>query len=463
MSAPVIWIILPILAGIGLWFTQQKRVLTSAVAIGLCLLLSLAAIFQNIGSALRIGPLSITIQSTMPILGRSFIIENSDRIFLGFIYISLAFWFLGAYFADAPTKFIPLSLVVTALLTAGLAVEPFLYSAILIELAVIISLPLLIIHGQSVGKGVLRFLIFQSLAMSLILLAGWILSGVQTNFSDINQLYIAAFFLGLGFAFWLGIFPFHFWISEFCSENDPFINGFILSILPIAFILIMLNFINGLAWLKDAAFLNPVLRISGVLMVVTGGLWAAMQKDMRRVFGYIVIFESGFALICISLRNELGTQLLYYSLISRVLELALFALSLSIIYKKGIIPDLDHLKGQIREFPAASLTLVIALFSCAGLPLLASFPIKTSLMGQLSTQPGLIFWILLGMTAMLFEAGNLLSTLLKGASNKWSVGETKMQIVLLTVGVFFLILVGIFPSVFLQGIWTKISIILALQ
>jgi formate hydrogenlyase subunit 3/multisubunit Na+/H+ antiporter MnhD subunit len=462
MSAPVIWIIIPFAAAVILWFTQQKRHLTSIISIGLCSVLGLIAIFQDIGSVLRLGPLTISVQSTLTILGRSFILGNSDRLFVAFVYLSMAFWFLGAQTAATSTKFIPLGMAVVSLLTAGLAVEPFLYSAILIELAVIISLPLLMNHGTPVGKGILRFLIFQSLAMPLILLAGWILSGVQTNFTDLNQLYIAAFFLGLGFAFLLGIFPFHFWIPQFCSENDPYINGFLLSILPIAYILIMLDFINGLAWLKDAAFLIPILRISGAIMVVTGGVWAAMQTDLRRIFGFMIVLETGFALISVSLRNDLGNQLLTYMVITRTLEIALWSLALKLFQKNGVEPDFIHLKGRFKEFPVASTALLVSAFSSAGLPLLASFPTRVVLLSQLSTQPILLAWILLGMAAMFFIASNILRILVQGTIGKWGNSETTPQVLFFVVGAFFLFLFGIFPSTFLESVWNKLVAILAL-
>ena len=463
MSAPVIFIILPFVAAIVFWFIQQKRKLTIVTAAGLCLLLALTALFQKIDSALRIGPLAINFQSTMTILGRSFILDNADRLFLTFVFLCLFFWFIGAQVFQISTKFIPLGLAIVSLLTAGLAVEPFLYSAILVELAVIISLPLLIRRGSPVGKGLLRYFVFQSLALPMIMLAGWILSGVQTNFSDMNQLYIATLLLGLGFAFWLGIFPFHMWIPEFCAENDPYINGFVLSIFPVSVILIMMNYINGLSWLNDATFVTPALSVCGTLMVVTGGIWAAVQTNLRRIFGYAVIIETGFMLLCISLRSELGTQLFYYTIFTRALELGLFSMAIVYFQKSELGISIIDYHGKLKDHPMSSIALVVALFSCAGIPLLASFPTRTALFSQFTENPGTILWVLIGMAALLLLSCNVLRILLFKTNSNWHMSETTPQIILFILGVLALFFIGIFPSLFLEVIWSKISIFLTLQ
>jgi formate hydrogenlyase subunit 3/multisubunit Na+/H+ antiporter MnhD subunit len=449
MNAPVIWIVVPLVTAFGLWFIQEKRRLVVLISSILCGLLGLTAVFQNFDGVLRVGPLAIKINTTLGIFGRNFVLDNSDRSFLAFIFLGLVFWIVGSYVANVATKFVPLSMAVAALFTAGMAVEPFLYSAILIELAVIISLPLLINSGTGVGKGVLRLLIFQSLAMPMILLAGWILSGVRTNFSDISQLYSAGIFLGLGFAFLLGIFPFHFWIPEFCSENDIYINAFLLCVQPIAYVLILIDFINGLPWLNEASFLIPTLRICGMIMIVTGGILAAMQTDLRRIFGFFVILETGYMLACVSLRNELGVQLSNFMIISRELEIAMMALALKTFQSRQVGLDFTHMSGKMRELPVASTALIVAMFSGAGLPLLASFPSRVALLNQLSVRPVVLIWILIGMGASLFISCRLLRVIIPATHGRWELGESRQEIVLFVMGVFFILLIGIFPSIFL--------------
>ena len=462
MSSPIIWILFPLAISIVLWFIQIKTRLVFSIALTVCLLLGLAALFQPIGGIIKIGPTSVEIKDTLFFFGRNFTLQNSDRFFLAFIYFSAIFWVAGSRMSAAPSKFIPLGLAIISLLTAALAVDPFLYSAVIIELVVIISLPLLLNRGEAINKGVLRYLIYQSLAMPFILFAGWILSGAQANSSDISQLNIAALLLGLGFAFLMAVFPFHVWVPEIASESHSYTSGFLLSTLPPVYLLIMLKFLNGLVWLKDATFLTPVLQTTGVLMIVTAGLWAATQTNLKRLFGFVVIMESGFSLLCISFHSQQGNELFYLSLIPHMLTLGVFAFILAYLQRHELSSDLAELKGQIKNHPVVFTALICVLFSIIGIPLFAGFPLKMEAFELLPPGSSLLIWLLLGYAGMLFASFRLLVSLIGNTSQRWSLGESTGDLFFLVTGVFILVLMGIFPSVFIGGIWRTFASLLTL-
>jgi formate hydrogenlyase subunit 3/multisubunit Na+/H+ antiporter MnhD subunit len=453
MSAPLIWIVFPLLISVLLWFIQSRTKLVLVISLALCTLLALIALLQPIGGIVKIGPTSVELKTTLILLGRSFILENKDRFFLVFINFAAVFWFFGARISAAPTKFIPLSLAIISFLTAALAVEPFLYSAILVEIAVIISLPMLINPGEPIGKGMLRYFIYQSLAMPFILFAGWMLSGSQANPSNSSQMQFAALLLGLGFAFWLAVFPFHVWIPEMASEGHSYVTGFLLSCLPPVYLLIMLKYLNGLIWLKDAAFLAPTLQTVGIVMIVTGGVWAATQKDLKRLFGFAVIIESGFSLICISLQSQAGNQLFYLSLIPHMLSLGVFAYALASLKKHEIDPDLSNLNGLIRTYPVLFISIICSLFSIIGLPLFAGFSLNLGLFAQLTGNVSLIIWIFLGYAGLMLAAFRLLIVLIGYTGKKWAITESLGDLFFLVTGDFVLLLMGIFPSIFIGSIW----------
>ncbi|PKN82129.1 MAG: hypothetical protein CVU46_18305, partial [Chloroflexi bacterium HGW-Chloroflexi-8] len=121
-------------------------------------------------------------------------------------------WFLGSKIAVTNTEFTPNGLGILALLTAAFSVQPFLYSALIIEIAVLISIPMLIQPSKLLEIGVSRFLIFQTLAMPFILLAGWGFeqATISSNSAQINL--FSAVLLGFGFSLWLAVFPFYTWV-----------------------------------------------------------------------------------------------------------------------------------------------------------------------------------------------------------------------------------------------------------
>jgi len=277
MSAPVLWILLPlVLAGLLLIIGKQKFIFL--VACLLSLFLAMAAWLLPIDTALTIGSWTFKLAPSIQILGRNLTLTSANRSFLILIYGSAFVWFIPAASLQIARRLIPLGLAITALLVAALAVQPFLYAALIIEVAVLISIPLLTPSGQNPGKGVIRFLIFQTLGVPFILFSGWLLAGIGANPGDLGLVQQAATFLGLGFAFLLAIFPFFTWIPLLAEEAHPYVVGFLLWMLPTVTLFYGLGFLDSYTWLRDATFLKTFLTLAGTLMVVTGGLLAAFQR-----------------------------------------------------------------------------------------------------------------------------------------------------------------------------------------
>ena len=449
MSTPVIYIAFPFLLSLVLYFLQKRTKLVNAIGISASVLLMLFAFFQIFGALWKIGPVSIEIKTTLAVLGRSFSLGNQYKYFLAFVYFFAAIWFGGVNITRISSRFIPFGFAIISILTAALAVEPFLYSAILVEIAILVSIPLLLIPGKPPGKGVLRFIVFQSLAMPLILFGGWLLGGIQASPSDTARLLQAVLFLGIGFALWLAIFPFQSWVPQLTIDIHPFISGFILGLFPIVTMLIMLDFISGLVWLRESQYLQPVLILVGTIMVGSTGIWAAIEKDGRRLLGYAVLLESGLAILAVGLQSQISVMTLFVSFLPRMAALALMALSLSIFVNNDIFPDLDHLSGMIRKYPFASSGLIISLLSVVGFPLLGSFPVRLALLEQLAVlNPGIAVWVLLGLVAFIYSALRFLMQISKPDGEGWRRGESISEIIFLVIGIFVLIIIGIFPNFF---------------
>ncbi len=316
------------------------------------------------------------------------------------IYLAAALWFGGAKIAGVNRLFIPIGLAISGLLTASLAVEPFLFAALLIELAVLVSVPLLSPPGERVGRGVLRYLTFQTLGMPFILFTGWLFVGVEANPGDPAAVLRATVPLLLGFTFLIGIFPFHTWIPMIAEETHPYSAAFIFFVLPGVVSIFGLSFLVRYPWLRINPLLYVSLRILGLLMVVTGGVWAAFQRNLGRMLGYAVMVDIGMSLLAISLgagnpQVQLpisGTDIprttgLFFALFpARAVALSVWALALSTI--RNHVPDQNFrsVHGLARKLPIASAALVLAHFSYAGVPILAGFPVQLALWSSLAAQ-----------------------------------------------------------------------------
>lgn len=450
MSAPLIWIVFPGAASLFLWFTRRKIIRTTVLAALLCLLLGLLAIFSPLGQRIALGPLSFQIQPELSLVGRKFILENTDRPLLAFIYFLCAFWFIGNNSAGATNLFIPLGLGMVSLLTASLSVEPFLYAALLIEMAVLLAVPILAAPGTSLSQGVLRFLIFQTLGMPFILLAGWAMAGVEANPGDLALAQLAVALLGLGFAFWLAVFPFYTWIPLLAEQAFPYTAGFVFFIFPTISLLLGQDFLAQFGWIRAAPQIFQVIGQIGLLMILTAGIWAAFQKDLARLFGYAFIIEAGFSLLAISLFSSLGQQLFAAMFLPRMLSAGLWALSLSVLRKGTQSTRFEDVVGISQQFPIAAAGLAVASLTMAGFPLLGLFPVRLALLEELARQSFTTsVLVLAGMVGMLFSTFRALAVLARGWSREIVIHETHLQIILLAGGMIGLVFMGLLPQMFL--------------
>jgi NADH-quinone oxidoreductase subunit N len=459
MSAPMLWIFLPLALAVFLLLVRNQKVVYLTASL-FTLFLALAVWLLPIDTTLTVGSWSFKLAPSFTILGRNLTLTSADRSFLALIFGSAFFWFLPTISLKITQPLIPLGLAITSLLVAAQAVEPFLYAALIIEMAVLLSLPLLTIPGQKPAKGVIRFLIFQTLAVPFILFSGWMLSGIEANPGNLMLVQQAAILLGLGFAFLLAIFPFNTWIPLLAEEAHPYIVGFLLWMIPTATMFYGLGFLDRYTWLRDAPALPGILSIAGVLMVVTGGLFSAFQNHLGRIMGFAIIAETGFSLLALSLGGQAGLDIFLLLLIPRIVSLIIWALSLSILREQAPGLILKDVKGLAHTWPFASSGLILANLTLAGLPLLAGFPAHEAVWeGLARSSLPLAFWVLIGSLGLLASAVRVLASLVSAPEGTtWGIRETQPQRFLVLVGLLGLFLLGLFPQWALP-VWTKLPAI----
>jgi len=419
---------------------------------GVCFLLFVFALILPVGTPILHGAVQFEISPTLILLGRQFIIDSQDMPLVGFIYFIGLLWYLSAVILYPYRSFSSIGLGILSLCIAALSVEPFLYAALLIEAAVLVSVPMLILPGQAASKGVVRFIVNQTLALPFILLAGWVAGGVEANPADQILLNQAIILLGLGFAFLLAVFPFYFWIPQLCSEIHPFLMGFIFSLLPTIVLLLISKFLNTYVWLREYGLISQVFRFTGLIMVISAGLFSAFQRDLKRLFGYAVVMENGFSLLALSLGIRAGMEILIVSFLVRLMCYWIWATAVTVMSEGSHPVTLDNLKGMIQHYPFAVSGVIIAYFSLAGLPLLPGFPLRLTLLVKLSTYSLVsCLGILIGMLGFLLSGFRLMAISVRPDNPIWIVGENWRQIMLLLGGILLLILTGIFPNLMASG------------
>lgn len=445
------WIVFPILVGIVLYFLRRWD--KAVLAAGLLVSLALAGLarWMPITDTVRLGPLSFELQDTLEVFGRRFLLDENSRPVLVFAYLSTAAWFAGSRAARVSRMWIPLGLVMAALFVAALAVEPFLYAALLIEMAVLVSIPLLSPPGHPVGRGVLRYLAFQTLGMPFLLFAGWMIEGAGGAPVSPALIPRAAVLLGLGFALLSAIFPFHTWAPMLAKESHPYTAAFVFFLLTGSAALFGLEFFTRYSWLQSTPLVVSVLRFMGALMVGLGGIAAAFQRNLGRILGMALLKEVGLSLLALSLvagQVGNGLEIFLALLIPRGVALLLWSLALSLMKAQTQELYYRDVAGLGRQLPAATTGLFLGQLSLAGFPLLAGFPVQIALWTALASQSlPVVLLALLGSAGLLISAIRTLAVLITGPGEEpWSLGESNQQLGLLLAGTVFTLLLGLRPQ-----------------
>jgi len=284
--------------------------------------------------------------------------------------------------------------------------------------------------------------------MPFILLAGWLLAGVEASPGDLALAAQSGAMLGLGFAFLLAIFPLYNWIPLLLEDTSPYTVGFLLWILPTMTLIFGAGFLDRYSWLRNSSQLILALRFVGLLMVVTGGAFAAFQRHLGRIMAYGSIAETGFAILALSLDLRLGIPILFLLVPARALGLAVWALSLAIIRENVETMRFGKARGVLRLTPLAGTGMVIATLSTGAFPLLAGFPDRLALWESLArVSVGSALWMAIGIIGLLISAFRSLAVISMAEEyTGWEPRESPIQMTMLGLGMIGLFILGLFPQ-----------------
>ena len=461
MSAGFLWILLPLVfALLLLLFGQYPRV---SMAIGAVVntAIVITVLLLKVDHNYILGNTLIRIEPVFSILGRSILIDNADRVILLFLYgLSSLYLWLGVFFDSEPT-FAPLSTSIAAFLAAAIFVESRLYFVLFVELAVLLCLPLLVKKAKMKEHGEQFLLIFVSLSVPLLLLAGWAADNVAANPIDAEMINRTVVFLVLGFSLMVGVFPFFFWMPQISETARPIRAFFVLSILPFTFLYLLYSVGDAGGWLRSNETLLHWLQVMGYTMIAFGGIWAAFQENLGRYIAFGLIVDNGFAFLAIQNGLAGDGELLFLLLSIRLIVLFLYTITVVQLDRHGIIPTIDGIRGKFIQFPFVFILLFFAIFSINALPLMANFTVRFSILQNLQTTGGVdeVVWPLIGQLGFFLGVLRFLGSAVETRENDAvSVqNETWPQRIVFLAGMLVLLVIGFLPSQatnFILGIWS---------
>jgi formate hydrogenlyase subunit 3/multisubunit Na+/H+ antiporter MnhD subunit len=449
LSAPLIWIVLPVFISVLLLIFRKHFFLICLVQIICCLFIFISATTARFVISESTSIFTYQISPDMNILGRSLVFTTGLKNAAILFYGALGIWSISIYILKIETNIVPFGMAFIGLLISALAVEPFLYSALIMEIAVIVSIPIVANSSNPRVKGVSRYLIYFTLGMPFVLLAGWYLAGGEITPVNDEQLIQAALLLGLGFVFWLAVFPFQSWMPLLADESEPIEGFFVLTILPMAVAALLMKYLNGFAWLRGFGTVFLALRLFGLIMIVIGSIWFSMQKKLRKAIGYLVLVSSGFMVVAIGLNTSNGYIFSSYLMLLRVVCFFVISIILMMIEKLTGNRYVDSLEGLFSHFPLVALSFFIPLVSLAGMPLTLGFPVMQGIFSEFSLYvPRYVIYLILSQIILSVTIIRWIFISMKKTDDKSFINNLgRPETVFLLVCILGLIILGLFPNI----------------
>jgi NADH-quinone oxidoreductase subunit N len=425
------------------WLRDQPR-RSSLLAAGGVAALAVIALFLPFDEPHDILGLSLKLSSRWVLLGRSFVLGRDVRPMVGYLYLSGAFLIAPSWLVKAPRYFTAISPLILATVAASILVQPFLYSAIFIELAAMGAVLVIVSPGSRSTSGGLRLLTLYTLAMIAILVAGWQLETGAVTSATQGLAIRLAMMLGMGFGILLALPPFHIWLPKAVRESNSYVVAFVVVILQAAGLLFLFRFLDTYPWLRESEQLLSAIQWVGAIVVLLGTLWAAAQRDPRLFAVYALLSDLGVMLVAIGNGSGAGLRLALVMSASRVLSLGVLSLGLAYLTMKNP----SGLRGAGYRWPLASAAFLIGLLSLIGFPLTAGFPGRWSLLSGIRGIPMVIAMIVFASMAVLSIVALRWAYLMFSPGDDLEMRPSTFQERLFMLGGLILtVLLGLFPQI----------------
>ena len=229
----------------------------------------------------------------------------------------------------------------------------------------------------------LKYFVLSALSSGLLLYGCSLIYGFtgSTNFNLIADglnpneyaLTFGIVFILVGLAFKISAVPFHMWAPD-VYEGSPTSVTLFFSIVPkIAALTIFIRFLY-VPFINLIDQWQMILVFLSIASMLFGAVAAIGQTNLKRLVAYSSIGHVGYALAGLATGSNEGVQSsIIYITIYILMNLGLFSCLLMIKRNNAYYEDIEDLSGLSKNHPLLSLSLMIILFSLAGIPPLAGF------------------------------------------------------------------------------------------
>ena len=326
-------------------------------------------------------------------------------------------------------------------------------------------------NNQLSSESGLKYFVLSALSSGLLLYGCSLIYGFagSTNFDQINYnindveygLTLGIVFILVGLAFKISAVPFHMWAPDVYQGSPTSVTIFFAILPKIAALTVFIRFLY-IPFINLIDQWQLIIIFLSIASMIFGAVAAIGQKNLKRLMAYSSISHMGFALAGLSVGTNQGIQSsIVYISIYLIMNLSFFS-CLFMLRKDNIYyEDLDDLSGLSKNHPLLSLSLLIVLFSLAGIPPLAGFFAKFYIFLAV-IESEMYFLAIIGLLSTVIAAFYYLRIIkviyFDDAKNKYDINHNFGLKLSLTISTILILVYFIYPSLLLEVIY-KIEIL----
>ena len=326
-------------------------------------------------------------------------------------------------------------------------------------------------NNQLSSESGLKYFVLSALSSGLLLYGCSLIYGFagSTNFDQIKYnindieygLTLGIVFILVGLAFKISAVPFHMWAPDVYQGSPTSVTIFFAILPKIAALTVFIRFLY-IPFINLIDQWQLIIIFLSIASMIFGAVAAIGQKNLKRLMAYSSISHMGFALAGLSVGTNQGIQSsIVYISIYLIMNLSFFS-CLFMLRKDNIYyEDLDDLSGLSKNHPLLSLSLLIVLFSLAGIPPLAGFFAKFYIFLAV-IESEMYFLAIIGLLSTVIAAFYYLRIIkviyFDDAKNKYDINHNFGLKLSLTISTILILVYFIYPSLLLEVIY-KIEIL----
>jgi formate hydrogenlyase subunit 3/multisubunit Na+/H+ antiporter MnhD subunit len=307
------------------------------------------------------------------IAGRTLILDAAGQSWLAVVCGTAALAFVLAWRLRQGRLFFSFGLVLLGFYALAALVQGLDLSVLAVVMGATPALFLL--QGEKPGpvRGGDRYLVVTLLAAPLLLSASWLAGQGQPGAEGSAMARMALLPAGLGFGMLLAAFPFGTWMPALTAGAPPLSAALVMSVSQAMALYLVALFVQKTPWLLQDGALLEVVQFVGLVTAVAGGLMAAVQRDLGRLFGYAALCDVGIVWLALGTGGSQSMVLGLQHAANRSVPLLLMGACLALLRHRAGSDDLAALRGVARRLPIHTAGFVIGGLALAGFPLTAGF------------------------------------------------------------------------------------------